>query len=137
MAKPEWGMKHECPNCSVRFYDLCKPSPITCISCGYEFATDILHRVRKTKAIETAAEDDIDTTEDDSAEIEVDTSNIMLHDSDDDDDPVVADTSDMTNIDDDMFPDDDDTETADIIPDDLLLDDDSEVDEKKETDPKA
>ena len=33
MAKPEWGKKHLCPSCGIKFYDL-KRSPIICPSCG-------------------------------------------------------------------------------------------------------
>ena len=34
MVKPEWGTKHSCPKCGVRFYDLGKDEPVTCIDCG-------------------------------------------------------------------------------------------------------
>lgn len=33
MAKREWGKKHLCPSCGIKFYDL-KRSPIVCPSCG-------------------------------------------------------------------------------------------------------
>ncbi|MGE3691634.1 MAG: FYDLN acid domain-containing protein [Novosphingobium sp.] len=35
MVKPEWGAKHGCPKCGIRFYDLGKDDPVTCIDCGY------------------------------------------------------------------------------------------------------
>lgn len=42
MAKPELGSKHQCQNCSARFFDLNK-SPITCPKCGTIFhATPLL-----------------------------------------------------------------------------------------------
>lgn len=34
MVKPKWGTKHSCPKCGVRFYDLGKDEPVTCIDCG-------------------------------------------------------------------------------------------------------
>ena len=34
MVKPEWGTKRTCPKCGVRFYDLGKEDPVTCIACG-------------------------------------------------------------------------------------------------------
>jgi uncharacterized protein (TIGR02300 family) len=34
MVKPEWGTKRSCPKCGVRFYDLTKEDPVTCIACG-------------------------------------------------------------------------------------------------------
>ena len=33
MAKPEWGTKHLCTNCSARFYDM-KRTPVSCPACG-------------------------------------------------------------------------------------------------------
>ncbi|HEX8302980.1 TIGR02300 family protein [Sphingomonas sp.] len=35
MVKPEWGTKRACPKCGVRFYDLAKSDPVTCIACSY------------------------------------------------------------------------------------------------------
>lgn len=37
MVKPEWGTKRGCPKCGVRFYDLGKEDPVTCIECGEEW----------------------------------------------------------------------------------------------------
>ncbi len=34
MVKAEWGTKRTCPKCAVRFYDLGKEDPATCIACG-------------------------------------------------------------------------------------------------------
>ena len=34
MVKAEWGAKRTCPKCGVRFYDLGKDDPVTCIACG-------------------------------------------------------------------------------------------------------
>ena len=33
MAKREWGAKHSCADCGVKFYDL-RRNPITCPGCG-------------------------------------------------------------------------------------------------------
>ena len=35
MAKREWGAKHTCVSCGVKFYDLHR-NPITCPKCGTE-----------------------------------------------------------------------------------------------------
>ncbi len=35
MAKREWGAKHTCVSCGVKFYDL-QRNPITCPKCGTE-----------------------------------------------------------------------------------------------------
>ncbi len=34
MVKAEWGTKRSCPKCGVRFYDLGKEDPVTCVACG-------------------------------------------------------------------------------------------------------
>jgi len=34
MVKAEWGTKRTCPKCGVRFYDLGKEDPVTCVACG-------------------------------------------------------------------------------------------------------
>lgn len=129
MAKPEWGIKHECPNCSVRFYDLMKPSPLTCIACGYEFATDVLHRVRKaTKVTQATVDDNSDVIdedlEDETNEALVGGDDLLLDaDNDHNDDDVSGDSNDVANIDDDMFPDDDTDSSDEDLPEDLLEND--------------
>lgn len=37
MVKPEWGTKHSCPKCGIRFYDLGKDEPVACIDCGNQW----------------------------------------------------------------------------------------------------
>jgi uncharacterized protein (TIGR02300 family) len=39
MAKAEWGDKHICAECGVRYYDLCR-KPITCPKCGVVFTPE-------------------------------------------------------------------------------------------------
>ncbi len=39
MVKPEWGKKHSCPSCGVRFYDMQK-SVLTCPRCGAKVKPD-------------------------------------------------------------------------------------------------
>lgn len=142
LAKPEWGIKHECPNCSVRFYDLTKPSPLTCPSCGYEFATDVLHRVRKTKTTKDDSDDDAEgIEEDDIDDVEAndivdDSDDLLLHD-DEDEENVVTDTSDVSTLDEeDMFPDEDTDINTEELPEELLSDDDIDADIDLDTDEK-
>ena len=40
MVKPEWGTKRNCPKCGLRFYDLGKEDPVTCIDCGNEWTPE-------------------------------------------------------------------------------------------------
>lgn len=40
MVKPEWGTKRTCPKCGIRFYDLEKDNPVTCIDCGQAWEPD-------------------------------------------------------------------------------------------------
>ena len=48
MAKPEWGAKHTCQNCAVKYYDL-QRSPIVCPKCKTAFNPDALLRSRRSK----------------------------------------------------------------------------------------
>ena len=50
MAKPEWGSKRTCPECSTRFYDLGKGEPVTCISCGHVWTPEPLLKSRQHEA---------------------------------------------------------------------------------------
>lgn len=138
MAKPEWGIKHECPNCSIRFYDLLKPSPLTCPSCGYEFATDVLHRLKKIKLSKDDSDEDTDTEleEDDIDVIEDDevidsSDDLLLHEDDEEDEHGTTDTANVDSLDDGLFPDEETDIDSDEIPADLLDDEDleAEIDE--------
>jgi len=40
VVKPEWGTKRTCPKCGIRFYDLEKDDPVTCIECGTAWEPD-------------------------------------------------------------------------------------------------
>lgn len=143
MAKPEWGIKHECPNCSVRFYDLQKPSPVTCPSCEFEFATDVLHRIKKVKPAQASSDQDADDINDeeleDDIELEEDSDNLdaddlLLQDDDDEDDTVGgdgADGADVESLSEDMFPDDGDDDAGEELPEDLLEDDIDEEEKDK------
>jgi uncharacterized protein (TIGR02300 family) len=42
VAKPEWGTKRTCPECGIRFYDLGKGEPVTCISCAHVWTPEPL-----------------------------------------------------------------------------------------------
>ena len=48
MANPEWGAKHTCQNCGVKYYDL-QRSPIVCPKCKTAFNPDALLRSRRGK----------------------------------------------------------------------------------------
>jgi uncharacterized protein (TIGR02300 family) len=86
MAKPEWGAKHGCPKCGVRFYDLGKDDPVTCVECGYAWQPEPVlkskqpipyEEVQKKEPVETAdddlAEEDLDIDDDgDSPDNDVD-----------------------------------------------------------------
>ena len=45
MAKSEWGAKHLCESCGVKYYDM-QRRPVTCPSCG-EKATVVATRPRR------------------------------------------------------------------------------------------
>ncbi len=65
MAKEEWGTKQTCPKCSVRFYDLRKSKPVTCIECGHSW---IPEPVLKTKQPILIDDDEDDENEDEKSD---------------------------------------------------------------------
>ena len=46
MAKREWGAKHTCMGCGVKFYDLHR-RPIACPKCGTEVEVEIVRPIRR------------------------------------------------------------------------------------------
>ena len=50
MAKPEWGIKRLCPNCSARYYDM-KKNPPVCPSCATPFDPEALLKSRRKVAL--------------------------------------------------------------------------------------
>lgn len=83
MAKPEWGTKHSCQSCGVKYYDLGR-SPAVCPKCGTEFNPDALLRSRRTRpAAPKAPKPDVAAKPDEVAD--------DLPEAEDDDVPEVAD----------------------------------------------
>lgn len=87
MSKPEWGIKRNCPNCNIRFYDMCR-QPIVCPKCASTFDSEVLVKKRRgrppsaeTKPLPPKLDEDLDLAED----------LAPLHESDD----VLEDTSDF------------------------------------------
>ena len=60
MAKPEWGKKRKCLNCSSKFYDLMK-DPIVCPKCKTIFNNEnVVLKIKKTsKTSEKSIENSI------------------------------------------------------------------------------
>jgi uncharacterized protein (TIGR02300 family) len=48
VANPDWGGKHICQHCGVKYYDL-GHSPIVCPKCGTQFNPDALLRSRRSR----------------------------------------------------------------------------------------
>ena len=46
MVKREWGAKHTCVYCGVKFYDLHR-SPVACPSCGTEVEVETVRPTRR------------------------------------------------------------------------------------------
>lgn len=133
MSKAEWGKKHECPNCSCRFYDLLKPSPLSCPKCDFVFAADILHKTRKGKAVKSSDDDDEDLIEEEDEDLlhpHDDDEDDLLLGTDDNDDDAVPGVKDDYSIDDDLIlPDDDEPIGDEEIPVELLGEDLENLDE--------
>ena len=63
MTKPELGAKHDCAECSARFYDLNK-DPAVCPKCGTKFVPSTKTKAKakaKVKVRVKAAEKDINS----------------------------------------------------------------------------
>ncbi len=71
MAKPEWGTKRICPNCGQKYYDL-RRMPPTCPNCGTVYDPEALLRSRRTRPVPVEevkkppppVDDEIDLAED-------------------------------------------------------------------------
>lgn len=83
MAKEEWGLKHTCPNCSTKFYDLLK-EPIVCPKCGKIIIVEsvVSHKLDVDEDETDLSQDSVVIGGQGQAEVEIDDS--VLDDSDDD-----------------------------------------------------
>jgi len=118
VANPEWGGKHTCQHCGVKYYDLNR-SPIVCPKCGTQFNPDALLRSRRSKptspdkaaaplaaAVAPAAEeskveadDELEAEDLDKAEVEDDADELA---EDDEKDKLIEDVSELGEDEDDM-----------------------------------
>ncbi len=55
MVNAEWGAKRTCPKCAVRFYDLGKDDPVTCIACAATFVPEPVLKSKQPMPFEAAA----------------------------------------------------------------------------------
>ena len=94
MVKPEWGTKRTCPKCGVRFYDLGKEDPVTCIECGTTFLPEPVLKSKQPMPFEMASTKapKKDTTADDDEDLAVD----------EDEEPSADDEVDLATDDDDL-----------------------------------
>jgi len=77
MVKPEWGTKRSCPKCGLRFYDLGKDEPVTCIDCANEWYPEPVLKSKQPIPFEEAEEKktekaDSDLADDDLEDIDED-----------------------------------------------------------------
>lgn len=78
MVKPEWGTKRTCPKCAVRFYDLGKDEPVTCIECGNVWTPEAVLKSKQPIPFEESPQKEVvkkpeaDSTADDDLDIDVD-----------------------------------------------------------------
>lgn len=128
MPKQDFGTKLECPECSVKFYDLHK-NPAHCPSCAHEFdpIAWLEERFGQTHPDVEAAndaqsqqdsqtdDDDLEEEEDDIAEIDVEAEKVPSAGNDEDEDlesdevPIIGDDGvevDKENLDDEEADDD-------------------------------
>ena len=58
--KPEWGTKRTCPKCGVRFYDLTKDEPVSCIACGNAWNPEPVLKSKQPMPFEEAKNVDVE-----------------------------------------------------------------------------
>ena len=99
MVKEKWGSKVKCPECDTKFYDLRRPYPLVCPSCGHSIETEIMPVT--SSAAKKVYEDDLESTVDDNL-IGSDASESMLEDDadaeiamDDEEDTISLDDADV------------------------------------------
>ena len=141
MANPEWGAKHICHSCGMRYYDL-QRSPIICPKCNTQYDPEAFLKSRRTRA--AAVEDlpapkaaakrktEVVADEPEVVELEADVDTVALDELDKADDAVAPDL----DVDDDDDDDDDDVllEDASELEDDDVV---AVVDIGKDDDPNA
>lgn len=93
MAKPEWGTKRVCLNCSARFYDMLR-DPILCPACETPFDPTANLKTRRSRsstkaAVAEKAPKKVVVEEDDEVEVEEEDADEIIVEDDDAD--IVAD----------------------------------------------
>ena len=69
MIQPEWGTKRSCPKCGVRFYDLGKEEPVTCIACGAQWEPDLVLKSKQPMPFDAPKKEVVKEDEPEEAEI--------------------------------------------------------------------
>ncbi len=73
MIKPEWGTKRTCPKCALRFYDLGKEDPVSCIECGNVWTPEPVLKSKQPLPFEDeAAKKALAAKEGDAADLDAD-----------------------------------------------------------------
>jgi len=105
VAKPEWGTKRICLQCSTRYYDM-KKNPPVCPSCGAVFDTESLTKSRRSRTVVEEKPRKVATSPEDIDDlpiVEDDTDDAVIEDADElgEDDIDVEDVVDIKSDDDD------------------------------------
>ena len=105
MTKTKWGNKLTCQNCGAKFYDLKKKQPV-CPKCKTEYVTEKPKTRRAPTSVEPApvpVPDSKKSETDEDELIDVDLEEDLIEDdSDEEDDTVMEDTSDIGRDEDDI-----------------------------------
>ncbi len=98
MAKSEWGAKRQCQRCGARFYDLNR-SPIECPKCGAVFDPATSSRAKRSRPAPPAPKPEAPPPVPDDLDSKIDTEENL---SEDDDDDVIEDPSELGKDEDDV-----------------------------------
>lgn len=120
MAKPELGVKRDCPDCGARFYDLNK-SPAHCPKCGNDFEPEPLLKPRRTR--KDAEDDEARQKKAEAAEAEAEEKETDLESADEENAPAEGKRKAALDEDEDE---DDDEDDVDFPADDSILEDDDD-----------
>lgn len=102
---PDLGLKHECPNCGIKFYDLGKPEPL-CPKCGANVKhlapnepASASQAARRRRKAELAADDEVAETEGEPAG-EAGEAGEPILDADEDEEIVAEEEADLVDLED-------------------------------------
>lgn len=92
MGKPEWGAKHLCLSCGIRYYDM-SAAPAVCPKCGTEAPSETAAKPRRSRKAKKPAAAPVQKAPPAKAELEED--DLEDVETDDEEDEIIEDASEL------------------------------------------